>query len=564
MEIPCPGLKTREKNKKTHPAIAAGVEKKRRRTAAQMERVRDDETTSRALAKLEDEKAVRRLAALEDKQREDDILYVKSANHPADHPVRSSQAIATAVTGAASGGAGDNSGSGDDSNRYSTSGDDSSEESTSEPDASEEDVPEKKKKKQKRASTSRGDVLGARRTLDGSGTPAVTVADNNPKKRKAKGSDAEEKPKKKKTKVATKKSGLSKSKSGGPQVPHADDDSMVLPGGPALDNDAEEHVERPKTGKKKKGVPTESLITIRPAPPRPLTAKETVPLPRTKLTVKHVQDKVDQVYGPDKHEVTAEGPWFGLVGYRLNSWRHAIGAQALKAINETENEDNEPGEDDEPGDDGLATGDDGGSIPSAAVPPAAGVEALAADVAVAAKIAAKPLKFKLDTPEGIAAFTWGNGVDKKGFLQSYLIVYTYAYHLSCLATIPGGYTRLKAPAIGALLMSAQATQRALQLWRTGEYVNAQKTADSFSTDHWADHIINRGPGHRPKQVRRATKFLSSVQKWTEDQWKEVTAAAQEYVELPSRKRAQTSSRSGSEAGDNAMLSDDGEVIVVSD
>ncbi|KAJ7922457.1 hypothetical protein B0H13DRAFT_2317500 [Mycena leptocephala] len=89
----------------------------------------------------------------------------------------------------------------------------------------------------------------------------------------------------------------------------------------------------------------------------------------------------------------------------------------------------------------LATGDDGGSIPSAAVPPAAGVEALAADVAVAAKIAAKTLKFKLDTPEGIAAFvawalqprastgtmafhwkTWGNGVDKKGFLQSYLIV----------------------------------------------------------------------------------------------------------------------------------------------
>lgn len=145
---------------------------------------------------------------------------------------------------------------------------------------------------------------------------------------------------------------------------------MVLPGGPALDNDPEEHVERPKTGKKKKGVPTEvsrfdlsdrigpvltlphlsstfqSLITIHPAPPRPLTAKEVrggaakwtlkhlpggtsseftdelVPLaielagslpPWTKLTVKHVQDVVDRVYGADKHEVTTEGPWFGLV-----------------------------------------------------------------------------------------------------------------------------------------------------------------------------------------------------------------------------------------------------------
>jgi hypothetical protein len=37
---------------------------------------------------------------------------------------------------------------------------------------------------------------------------------------------------------------------------------MVLPGGPVLDNDAEEHVERPKTGKKKKGVPTDLTSRI--------------------------------------------------------------------------------------------------------------------------------------------------------------------------------------------------------------------------------------------------------------------------------------------------------------
>ncbi|KAJ7799548.1 hypothetical protein B0H14DRAFT_3787705 [Mycena olivaceomarginata] len=262
MEMPRPGLKTREKNKKIHPTVDAGVEKKRRRTAAQMERARDDEMTSRALAKLEDEKALRRLAALEDKQRKDDILYAKSANHPADRPVRSSQAIATVVTGAASGGAGDNSGSGDDSNPYSPSGDDSSEESASEPDAREEDVTEKKNKKQKRASTSRGDVLGVRRTQDGLGTPVVAVPDKDQKKRKAKGNDADSEKPQKKPKVSTKKSGLNKSKSGSPQAPHADDDSMVLPGGPVLDNDAEEHVERPKTGKKKKGVPTDLTSRI--------------------------------------------------------------------------------------------------------------------------------------------------------------------------------------------------------------------------------------------------------------------------------------------------------------
>lgn len=101
-------------------------------------------------------------------------------------------------------------------------------------------------------------------------------------------------------------------------------------------------------------------------------------------------------------------------------------------------------------------------------------------------------KFTFDTPKGIAAFvawalqvheggtmafqwqTWGNGIDKKvcalvtisygtdtqlqGFLQSHLIVYTYAYHLTCLATIPGSYTRLDAPPVGALLLCAQAVR----------------------------------------------------------------------------------------------------------
>jgi hypothetical protein len=51
-----------------------------------------------------------------------------------------------------------------------------------------------------------------------------------------------------------KKGGLTKPKPGLSALGADDDDSMVAPGGPALDDDTVEHVERPR-GKKKKGIP---------------------------------------------------------------------------------------------------------------------------------------------------------------------------------------------------------------------------------------------------------------------------------------------------------------------
>ncbi|KAJ7433855.1 hypothetical protein FB451DRAFT_1419373 [Mycena latifolia] len=124
------------------------------------------------------------------------------------------------------------------------------------------------------------------------------------------------------------------------------------------------------------------------------------------------------------------------------------------------------------------------------------------------------------------------------------------------------YKRLDAPPIGALLLSVQAVQRALQFWQTGVYVNPQKTANHFSIDNWGDSVITSGQ-KKDKLVRRATKFMASVQKWDEDRWVELKAAASEWVELPGRKRG-GSSRSGSEAEDNAVLEEDDEIIILSD
>ncbi|KAJ6619561.1 hypothetical protein B0H10DRAFT_2216830 [Mycena sp. CBHHK59/15] len=572
MEMPRPGLKTREVNKKTHPAVNAGVaseKKKTRRTPAQMQQAHADEVTAKARAKLDREKAKRCLASLEDKQQQDNITYAKNTNHPPDlHKKLSalaSKAVEDAVDGRGGedlgpktaerpmgGGAGDNGDSGDESDKYEpTSGEESSEESDPEPEDSDEDELSKKKKRSPTSPTPTSSLLA---------TLAMC-----PERQRTAG-----KPQKK-PKVANKKSGLVKSKTGAP--PSADDDSMVAPGGPTLNDDTGEHVERPKSGKKKKGIPAASLIAIQPAPPRAPTRKElrggsakwtlkhlptstssqftdeVVPLacklvgsqqvkPWAKLTLTQIQAIVDRVFGEGVHEVTPEGPWVGLLGYRLNDWRHGIGAQPHKAMIDfidlyetSDKEDVEDTNDDNHGN--LNAGD--------AVSTAVDTSATTTDADAPADAAAKPPKFKFDTREGITSFaqwclqthdvsgtmafhwkTWGNGVNKKGFLQSYLILHAFAYHLACLEEIPGRYEWLKSHPESALLMSAQAVELELQFWRTGD-----------------------------------------VQKWDDAHWEEVIEAAKEFMEVSSHKRAQTASRSSSEAGDDMILSDDDVVMVLS-
>ncbi|KAJ7865835.1 hypothetical protein B0H13DRAFT_2067249, partial [Mycena leptocephala] len=261
------------------------------------------------------------------------------------------------------------------------------------------------------------------------------------------------------------------------------------------------------------------------------------------------------------------------IGYRLNDWRNSIGAQPHKAVQGLidayeSNDEEDTGEDD--------TNKDG-SNENPDADPSAG-DAATAETAPPAKIR----KFKLNTREGVRAFiefahepnadtgtmafhwkTWGNGVNKKGLLQSYLILHAFAYHLVCLEGVPGGYGRLESPPESALLLAEQAVRHELKYWRTGEYINPNKTSDYFSVENCGDIIetLQTAQGKK-KLTRRATKFQSAVRKWDKSRWKEVTEGAKESMERPSRKRGQTASRSGSEVGDDALISDD-EVMILS-
>ncbi|KAJ6607748.1 hypothetical protein B0H10DRAFT_542858 [Mycena sp. CBHHK59/15] len=140
---------------------------------------------------------------------------------------------------------------------------------------------------------------------------------------------------------------------------------MVAPGGPALDDDVDEHVERPTTGKQKKGKPAARSIAIKNVAPKELTGKairggsakwtlrhlpagtgeeftnEVVPLaceqagllgPWMGLTVKQIQVIVDKVYGAGVHKVAPKDVWVGLIGYRLHNWRNGFATQGEKAL----------------------------------------------------------------------------------------------------------------------------------------------------------------------------------------------------------------------------------------
>ncbi|KAJ7751499.1 hypothetical protein DFH07DRAFT_774744 [Mycena maculata] len=563
-----PRLKTCTKNKDTRPGVKAGVAKNKRPSPEEKQQALEAQKSANSKEKATHKHALQRLADVEDEQYKEDLAYAETANHPPDRPSKSSAlkplATDSDATAAARDAGGDNPGSRDESQAYDP--EDSSDKSESEADNSaddEEDVPKNKKKK-----ANRDDVLSNRSTRDSTGTPAVQGAEDNSKECKA---TAKAEKSKKKAKTSKKKGGLNKeSKPVGEDravATRGDDDSMVAPGVTAIDNDSAEVVERPKKGgKNAKGIPSQLAGTL---------------TPWSGLMVKQIQDIVNQVYAENVHEVSKESAWVGLVGYRLSDWHAAITAQAIKAI-EALIEDSRPaitvtvsdGEEDVELVLVNAFPEDSAEAAEAAAPSAdsdsaraaapnangdaAGVVVLDAngDAADAAP------GWKLYTAKGMAAFVeWALETRTHLTKETRPDITTSPFHWRTW----GDGVDKKAQPVGALLLSVQAVQLALEFWQTGTYVNPLKASSHFSMDNWGD-IQAAGNMDKKKNrlVRRATKFLASVQKWDDERWKEVKEAAEEWVELPGRKWGATASRSGSEVSDDDLMLSDDEILVLSD
>ncbi|KAF8217306.1 hypothetical protein K438DRAFT_1748385 [Mycena galopus ATCC 62051] len=601
-EPDAPGLTTRSGNAKKHPGSAPGVQSQPRRTAAPMEEARAAAAEEAEKAEAEQKAALERVARIEDKQTADDDTYSENADHPpnSDYQALSSDYQDMDDSSEENSKLPDDDSmdeAGSDYNGELDMDNDSNEDDGSNEDEDEETQTGKPKRKKNQPKPTRQDIGRLRNTEDSSGTPKSRAESDVSAAKKRKAGSGGRADHKKKPKM-TKKSGLIKTAkttqrgastvSGRSSVVTSEDESMFQYGGPALDNDENEKVETPVADKgKKRGLPSFvsispfvfelSLTTIQrtikataPAPVKHTTKKQlrgnqdkskdsdipseallkfktdVIPLSRElagtlepwlSLTVAQVQAIVDRVFGSDKYLVEKNGPWFELVTYRLTDWRSGFAAQAQKAmeylikdakerakgqqkLDATETEDQAPGS--EAFDFTAAEG--------------------IADFCQFALTEHKPGDKKKST----MAFHWrtyGDGTTKEGFFLSYNILYTFAHHLNELATIPANYERSTARPVGALLLAAQAVERNLSFWKTGEYIVPKGSDWYFSRDNWSDiRQIDPKTG-KTLVTRRATKYLGTVGNWTAERWDEQLEEAAVWKESKRQKKAPSAAAS---------------------
>ncbi|KAJ6551984.1 hypothetical protein B0H10DRAFT_2242312 [Mycena sp. CBHHK59/15] len=556
-----PQLNTRSKNQTTRPGVKAGVAPGVRCTATQMEEARATEAAQHAEAVRKQRDAIACVAAIEDEQRRHDNTYSETANHPADPVLDNASPPAQRD---------EISESRSDKEDFIPSDHNMDSEDEAEGEAEEDEG--WRGRSSKPAKSSRTDVTAVRSTQDSSGTPADFGREKPARKCKAsENGNSNAKPKGKKPKLG-KRAGLATKKrvtssasgrSSNIMAPNDDFDApMSKYGGPAMDDDENEQLEHPApAGKgKKKGLPTDTGLKFVPVPLRRPTKKELRGNSK-KWTLEHLprgtsslftsdivplasQDVVNRVWKTEEgeppfiHEVTEDGPWWGLLQYRSNDWRNGFLRQShkgMKLLHNSPQSDDESDQDEQPNQDDAAASESNG--PTAA--------------------AVKPRAFKFDTPEGIAEFVewalqeqggtmvfhwqqWGDGKVKKGFFLSYLIVYVYAYHLSILESIPPEYECSKDRPYGALLLAVQAVECDLCRWQTGEHIT------------------------KTTRTRRATKFLHILKSWDDARWDALHTAVTEWLDKK-KKQAGSSSRGTSEAGEMEETEDDEpEIIVLSD
>ncbi|KAF8145265.1 hypothetical protein K438DRAFT_1782100 [Mycena galopus ATCC 62051] len=236
-------------------------------------------------------------------------------------------------------------------------------------------------------------------------------------------------------------------------------------------------------------------------------------------TNKQVQDQLDRSYGKD--EMDAEANVFqGLISYRTQSWRGGFPTQAQKCIlgmvaNSKEREAA-----------GTATEDD----------------------------------YKLHTPEGMQAYIESmlevdNKTRTKAFQRREAF---FSPHSSSSPThttslfLKGDMSPRRLhlgshPCVASgvsydffhySLPDIMQMERELGLWKTGEYVAPGKSQnEQFFFDQWGD-CDEKATATTPKRRNfRATRFVPSIKKWTDDQWEQVNTAAAKYLDKKRKSRS---------------------------
>ncbi|KAJ7206422.1 hypothetical protein GGX14DRAFT_397226 [Mycena pura] len=595
-----PPLTTRSGNK---PHQIQGPPTKRR-TREEIEAEEAAANAAKAAAKQREQTALARVAAEEDANRREDERRKKAVAEPTHHMDVDGDEV-TPVGGGYD--------SGDDTDAYiepNASQDENSDDNL-DGDAADTEIRAPKPKK-----TARADVQSLRRTRDTSGTPS-TDGQQKRKGSNASLDAAPKKKKKAANSAPAKKSGLAPkpAQRKPPAAAAEEDNSMFRFGGPALE-DGNEHVERPGrkgvTGLPKMDVRDVSSRTsvssrspcqvvrvstqkamrggvgnkwsLAHLPPHTADQLTTELVPLVKMLIAtsdsdpwlnppipDMQLEVDRVYGTGKYVVTPKQVWAHLLQYRCNDYRRVFVEAAIQAFNHEIATYKEAAE--ERAEARAATAKRAKEREAAE---ARGEEDADADDETPATPPEDEF-WQLDTPEHIAEYVQhlrtdsADGTTKachwknwhyedpeqySGLFCTFLIRYTFTAHLHLVDTIPSAYPRPSQPPYGSLLIAIQAVEYVLGRWATGTYIapNKKMRADEFSAANWADYVDAPAPGStRRRKVRRATKYLKTLQSWTADEWTEYIAAARTLQPKTRKRRGQNddASRASSRASSTA-------------
>ncbi|KIL59277.1 hypothetical protein M378DRAFT_180872 [Amanita muscaria Koide BX008] len=240
--------------------------------------------------------------------------------------------------------------------------------------------------------------------------------------------------------------------------------------------------------------------------------------PWENLSVDHVRDIVDEVFGPDVHQVESKSAWMGLVTARMHNYRNGFAKHAMESVE-------------------LLI--------------KANREKLNTKEAIANEIAYDLEKELIGSESELYtfAFHWdqwsANPAERKGFGLDRLVLRTFAF--SHLAYLDGIDDFTVEKPIGALIYSMQAVGRALEYWQSGEKPESKPPA--FSSDNFNDKWEDtkepagvRGKATKKRKVRRATIFVQTLKDLPEEHWKKILNGAREYLDdQKKRERSSTSS-----------------------
>ncbi|KAG6833984.1 hypothetical protein H0H93_012788, partial [Arthromyces matolae] len=140
-------------------------------------------------------------------------------------------------------------------------------------------------------------------------------------------------------------------------------------------------------------------------------------------------------------------------------------------------------------------------------------------------------------------------------------------HLANIHKLPTPTDAVKDLPVGALILSLQAVEHALNEYRTGSQVINKTSKGHFSSDNYGDKVVQEADQNgRPKLVNKpwASRYIATIKKFDAAQWKSILESSQEYLDAIPPRRGRKSRSLSHASSSYSMAVDDEEILFESD